>query len=102
MRILEDELRPGQKNTLPPDIIANDRHVDDVLWNGPRPGSRIQKAGGIVIGGTLFLLGLLNVSIFYGLGARLLLAPIFLLTAFGARILFKALCGRNKERTIGK
>lgn len=58
MQTLKDDLRKRQSNTLPPDIIANDRHVNDVLWNGPRPGSRIQRAGGIVIGGTLVIGGL--------------------------------------------
>jgi len=90
----EDELRKRQRNILPPDIIANDRHVDDVLWNGPRSGSRVQRAGGFVIGGTLLLCGLAATDVFYQLGARIFLAPFLLLSAGGARILYKALTSR--------
>ncbi len=95
MQTTKDDPQKRQSNTLPPDIIGNDRHVDDVLWNGPRRGSWIQKAGGIVIGGTLVIVGLADVSTFYKAGARFLLAPMLVLAAFGARILYKALRSRK-------
>lgn len=98
MRTLDDDLRKRQSNTPPPDVIANDHHVDDVLWNGPRSGSRIQKAGGIVIGGTLLLCGLAAADVFYHLGARLLLAPFVVIAAGGTRIVYKALMTRKNRR----
>src|SRR5260370_2122196 len=98
MRKLDDDLLKKQNNTLPPDLIANDRYVDDVLWNGPRSGSRIQKAGGIVIGGTLLFGGLAAANIFYQHGARLLLAPFLALAAGGTRIVYKALKGKETSK----
>jgi hypothetical protein len=101
MTRVDDDLLKKQNNTLPPDLIANDRYVDDVLWNGPRSGSRIQRAGGIVIGGTLLLCGLAAVGLFYQLGARLLLAPFLAIAAGGTRILYKALVrGKQAKRLV--
>jgi hypothetical protein len=96
MPTLDDDLRKRQSNILPPDIIANDRHEDDVLWNGPTSGSQIQKAGGIVIGATLLLCGLAAASVFYQQGARLFLAPFLIIAAGGTRVLYKALTAKKK------
>jgi hypothetical protein len=98
MTPLQDDLRKRQSNILPPNLIANDHFVDDVLWNGPESGSCIQRAGGIVIGGMLMISSLVAVDVFYQRGARLLLIPFVALAAGGARIMYKALTTRGKGR----
>jgi hypothetical protein len=98
MTTLNDDLRRKQSNTLPSDLIANDREVNDVLWDGPKSGSRIQRAGGIVIGGTLMLSSLVAGADFYQRGARLLLAPFVVLAVGGMRIVYKAFTKRRKRR----
>jgi hypothetical protein len=98
MPTLDDDLQKRQNNTLPPDIIANDRHVDDVLGNGPRSGSRIQRAGGIVIGSTLLLCGLSAANAFYQQGAKLFLTPFLVIAAGGTRVLYKALAAKKRAK----
>jgi hypothetical protein len=84
------ELRRVQNNLLPPDLISNDRHMNDVLWNGPSRSSKIQRAGTFLIGVTLFVCGLAAVSMFYQYGARLLLTPWLVMIAAAGRVIYKS------------
>jgi uncharacterized protein (TIGR03435 family) len=43
--LLDDDLPTRQNSARPTSMIANDGHVDDVLWNGSRHGSRTRCAG---------------------------------------------------------
>jgi hypothetical protein len=43
-----EDLRRKQSNVLAPDIISNDRDVNDVLWNGSPNKSGVQRVGAFV------------------------------------------------------
>lgn len=88
---LGDEVRNRQRNTLPHEYISQDHLVDDVLWHGPRKGSKIQTAGAIVIGGVLFLGGIALANTGLQKGSYLGFLPMIVIGGFGARILYKSL-----------
>ena len=99
MPTLDDNLRKRQRNTLPPGVIANDRHVDDVLWDGPRDKSRTQRAGSMVVGGTLFLGGIGAAVIAYQRGAWIGILTTAAIALGGAWVLYRSVMPSNKART---
>ena len=85
------DARDQQSSTLPPDLIAKDRYVNDVLWNGPRKHSRIQKAGALVIGGALFLGGTATAVSMWEVRSWIAVVTTAAIASFGGRIIYKSL-----------
>jgi len=98
MKLLEEELRLRQSNILPPDIIANDRVVDDVLWNGPTGRNPVQRVGSFLIGSMLFFMGLVATVDAYEKGARILLTPFLVIAAAGLRVMYMSIKGRSVRK----
>jgi hypothetical protein len=96
---MADELRLRQSNVLPPDVISNDRSVDDVLWNGPASRPLVQRVGAFVIGFMLFSFNLAAASVFYEKGARLFLFPFVLIAVAGLRVIYMSIKGRTVRKT---
>lgn len=48
----------GQRNILVPDILRNNRSVDEALWKGSRTAPPVQRVGAVVIGLLLILCGI--------------------------------------------
>jgi hypothetical protein len=97
---LARDLRRKQSNVLPPDVISNDRGVDDVLWNGPTSSNLVQRVGVFLIGFMLLSCGLASASIFYQKGARLWLIPNGLIAAGGLRAIYVSLKGRSVRKSL--
>ncbi|MBB5058118.1 hypothetical protein HDF16_002824 [Granulicella aggregans] len=100
MPTINDDLRKRQRNTLPSDVIANDRHVNDVFWNGTRDKSRIQRAGAMVVGGTLLLGGIGAAVIAYQRGAWIGIFTTAAIAIGGGRVLYRTLVPSNQPRRI--
>jgi hypothetical protein len=98
IRRLANDLRQKQRNVLPPDVIRNDRDINDALWNGSANSPFVQRAGAFVIGATLFLGGLATGSIAYERRSWVALMPISAITVAGLRVAFKSL----RHRATGK
>jgi hypothetical protein len=96
---LANELRRRQSNVLPPDLISNDRSVDDVLWNGPRSRPLVQRVGAFLIGFMLFSFNVSAASVFYEKGARLFLIPFVVIAGAGLRVIYMSLRGRSVRKT---
>jgi len=92
------DLALKQRNIQPHDIIANDGDVDDILWNGPRANSGIQKAGNFLLGSTLVFSSVVVGITFAQKGARILLTPMIAICTFGLRIVYKSLRPSNRGR----
>lgn len=50
-----EEFWARQQNTLPPDVLRNDRVVEDALYNPSRPMPRVQRIGAVIVG-TIYVL----------------------------------------------
>lgn len=93
-------LRRKQSNVLPPDLIENDRDINEALWHGSTRAPLVQRVGAFVIGFVLLTCGLAAASIFYQHGARLWLIPHAVIAAAGLRVMYKSIKGRaNSGRT---
>jgi len=88
----------SQRNVLPHEIIGHGgRDADEVLWNGPRDNSSIQKAG-VLIFGTVFVLAALSLgSILSSQGAVVGLAVPLLFFAAGVRMIYRALWPKRRK-----
>ena len=95
---LANELRIKQSNVLPPDLISNDRSVDDVLWNGPTGRPLVQRVGAFLVGFMLFSFNLAAASVFYEKGARVLLIPFAVIAAAGLRVIYMSIKGRSVRK----
>ena len=91
IRNLVDDAKRRQRNILPPDVIAHDHDVNEVLWNGPTGASRIQQVGAFVIGIVLFLSGLAAASLSYEHHAWLGILPSAAIAGGGLRVVYKSL-----------
>lgn len=45
-----EELWSRQQNTLPPDVLRNDRIVEDALYNPSHPMPTVQRIGAVIVG----------------------------------------------------
>lgn len=92
-------LRDKQNNILPPDIIRNDREIDDVLWNGPTSASRIQRVGMFVIGIVLFGMSSVMACASFERSDWLGLIIMSSIAGAGLRIIYKSLVKRTLRQS---
>ena len=90
-----EEIKQRQRNVLPPDIIAHDRDMNDVLWNGSSSNSKIQRAGAFVIGLAISLCALAVISMAVKRRAWLGLVIVTCIAGSGLRVMYKNLKKRR-------
>lgn len=95
---LVNDVKRRQKNILPPDVIAHDRDVNKILWNGPSGTSRVQRVGALVIGTVLFLSGFAAASLSYEHQAWLGIVPSVAIAGGGLRIIFKSMIKKKLRK----
>ena len=86
-----EDLRHKQRNVLPPDVISNDRDVNDVLWNGSPNKSGVQRVGAFVTGAALALGGLSIASTMWRDRFWIGMVPAAAIGGAGSRVVYKSL-----------